>query len=218
MGVFDFRRLNDVTTPDRYPIPHIQDFTANLSGSTISFKIELIKGYYQVPVHPDDIPKTAITTPFGLFEFLRMPFGLKNAAQAFQRLMDETLNGLFGIFVYLDDILVASNSKQEHLILLRSINLAKWEFGKLEFNFLGHKITKHGVSPLPEKVEAINRFRKPDTVKRLQEFIGMVTFYHRFVPSAAMIMQPLYTALKGTPKTLNWTKEMESAFHPPNSL
>ena len=125
--------------------------------------------------------------------------------------------------MYFDDILVASHSKQEHLILLRliferlqhsglAINLAKCEFGKPELNFLGHKITRHGVSPLPEKVEAINRFKRPDTVKGLQEFIGMVTFYHRFVPSAAKIMQPLYTALKGTPKTLNWTKEMESAF------
>ena len=137
--------------------------------------------------------------------------------------MDETLKGLDGIFVYVDDILVASHSKQEHLILLRlmfehlqhsglAINLAKCEFGKPELNFLGHKITKHGVSPLPEKVEVINRFRRPDTVKGLQEFIGMVTFYHRFVPSAAKIMQPLYTALKGAPKTLNWTKEMKSAF------
>ena len=72
----DFRRLNDVTTPDRYPLPHIQDFTANLSGSTIFSKIDFIRGYYQVLVHPVDIPKTAITTPFGLFEFLRMPFGL----------------------------------------------------------------------------------------------------------------------------------------------
>ena len=79
----DFRRLNDVTTPDRYPIPHIQDFTANLSGSTIFSKIDLIKGYYQIADHPDDIPKTAITTHFGLFEFLRMSFGLKNVAQAF---------------------------------------------------------------------------------------------------------------------------------------
>jgi len=149
-----------------------------------------------------------------------MPFGLKNAAQVFQRLIDETLKGLDGIFVYSDDILVASHSKQKHLILLRliferlqhsglAINLANCEFGKSELN---NKITKHGVSPLPEKVEAINRFRRPDTVRGLQEFIGMVTFYHRFVPSAATIMQPLYTAFKGTPKSLNWTKEMESAF------
>ena len=155
-----------------------------------------------------------------------MPFGLKNAAQVFQRLIDETLKGLDGIFVYSDDILVASHWKQKHLILLRliferlqhsglAINLANCEFGKSELN---NKITKHGVSPLPEKVEAINRFRRPDTVRGLQEFIGMVTFYHRFVPSAATIMQPLYTAFKGTPKSLNWTKEMESAFHPPNSL
>ena len=81
----DFRRLNEATTPDRYPVPHIQDFTAGLAGAEVFSKIDLVKGYHQIPVHPEDVPKTAVITPFVLFEFLRMPFGLKNAAQSFQR-------------------------------------------------------------------------------------------------------------------------------------
>ena len=139
----DFRHLNDATTPDRYPVPHIQDFTANLAGTKIFSKIDLVRGYHQIPVHPDDIPKTAVITPFGLWEFLRVPFGLKNAAQAFQRLMDTVLRGLDCTFVYIDDILVASHSKAEHMVHLRQvlerlqqqglvINLAKCQFGRHE--------------------------------------------------------------------------------------
>ena len=84
----DYRRLNTVTTDDRYPLPHIQDFNGHLSGTTVFSVVDLVKGFHQIPMAEEDIPKTAIITPFGLFEFLRMPFGLKNAAQAFQRLMD----------------------------------------------------------------------------------------------------------------------------------
>ena len=87
----DYRRLNCTTEDDRYPIPRIHDFTANLAGKVLFSKVDLVRGYHQVPVHPDDVPKTAVITPFGLFEFLRMPFGLKNAAQSFQRLMDTVL-------------------------------------------------------------------------------------------------------------------------------
>jgi hypothetical protein len=104
----DYRRLNVQTTPDRYTCPNIADLTARLAGCRVFTKLDLKKGYHQVPVHQDDICKTAIITPFGLFEYVRMPFGLRNAGQTFQRLMDKVLQGLDFVFIYLDDVLIAS--------------------------------------------------------------------------------------------------------------
>lgn len=137
----DFRCLNNATAPDRYPVPHIQDFSAHLAGTVIFSKVDLVRGYHQVPVHPQDVQKTAVITPFGLFEFLRMPFGLKGAAQTFQHLMDSVLRDMPFLFVYLDDILVASTSDEEHMAHLRQlfvrlsehgliINPAKCQFGQ----------------------------------------------------------------------------------------
>ncbi|KAL6455468.1 hypothetical protein MHYP_G00360970 [Metynnis hypsauchen] len=217
----DYRRLNDATTPDRYPIPNIQDFSAGLAGRIIFSKVDLVRGYHQVPVHPADVPKTAVITPFGLFEFLRMPFGLKNAAQTFQRLMDSVLRDLPFLFVYLDDILVASVSRSEYLHHLRLlferlsqhgliINPAKCQFGLHTIDFLGHRITSSGAVPLPAKVEAIQSFVRPLTVKALQEFLGMVNFYHRFIPRAADLMRPLYEALKGKRLLNTWWTGLKS--------
>ena len=199
--------LNDATILDRYPVPHIQDFTAHLAGKHVFSKIDLVHSYHQIPVAAADVPKTAIITPFGLFEFLRMPFGLKNSAQAFQRLMDTVCQGLDCAFVYIDDILVASKNIKEHKVHIRQLWLCR--FGLNKIDFLGHLITQHGITPLPSKVDAVRQFKQPSTVKGLQEFVGMV---NQFIPAAAKIMMPLFAALSGKPKTMVWSEGMIKSF------
>ena len=126
---WDYRRLNERTSGDAYPIPHIHDFATGLSGCRVFSKINLVKGYHQVPLHAEDVSKTAITTPFGLFKFVRMPFGLKNVMQTFQRLMDNVTNQLMGVFAYLDDVLVASPSAAQHERDLQQLFDALRRFG-----------------------------------------------------------------------------------------
>lgn len=219
----DYRRLNEKTIADRYPIPHVQDFSNNLRGTRIFSKVDLVRGYHQMPVRSEDIPKTAVITPFGLFEFVRMPFGLKNSAQAFQRLMHMVCADLDFVYVYLDDILVASKSATEHHIHLRTLfsrlekhglvlNTAKCVFGVDTIEFLGHCVNQHGAKPLVSKVRAIQDFTRPKTIKGLQEFLGMVNYYHRFIPGASRTTRPLNAATSGTDKLLNWTTEMDTAF------
>ena len=123
--------------PDRYSIPLIADLTARLHGRKIFGKVDLVKGYHQIPVAEEDIAKTAITTPFGTFESVRMPFGLKNAGQTFQRMMDEILGDLEFAFIYMDDVLVASRSEEEH---------------EDHFRQLFQRLAAHGIGGQPEQV------------------------------------------------------------------
>ena len=147
----DYCRLNEATVHDTYQLPLISDFTARLKGCTVFSKVDLAKAYHQIPMQPEHIPKTAIVTPFSTFEFLRMPFGLKNSAQAFQRLMDSIFGSIPFVFVYLDDLLIASRSPKEHKAhlhevfeLLRQdslfINKSKCLLGVSSLSFLGHKV------------------------------------------------------------------------------
>lgn len=223
----DYRRLNEQTIPDKYPIPHIQDITQSVAGAVCFSKIDLKRAYHQIPIHPDDIQKTAIITPFGLFEFPVMVFGLCNAAQTFQRFMNHVLHGLEFAVAYIDDVCIASKSRAEHDRHIRTVldrfreyglvvNADKCEFFQDSVAFLGHRIDKDGIRPLEDKVSAIREFPLPSTVQHLRRFLNMLNYYKRFINNASQLQAPLLELIKGNKKNdktpIEATQTMREAF------
>ncbi|GFV89773.1 hypothetical protein TNCV_827651 [Trichonephila clavipes] len=206
--VGDYRALNAQTIKEKYPIPCIADFTSELYGKQIFSHIDLIKAYHQIPINPSDVHKTAICTPFGLFESSRMQFGLCNASSTFQRFIDEVTRDLPFVYAFVDDLLVASDNEPQHLEHLEilfsklkeyglCINVEKCQFGQSTIEFLGFKLSGEGIEPLPDRVKCILEFPQPTTLTQLRRYLGIFNFYRRCIPKAADILEPLVKFLEG---------------------
>ncbi len=221
----DYRLLNSITVKDRYPIPHTEDCLNRLGRGKIFSSLDGTSGYWQVGLTKDSIPKTAMLTKYGSYEWLVMPFGLTNAPATFQRLMNHVLQPLLDtcVVVYLDDILIFSESLEEHvkhlemvLTLLREHKIylqpAKCEIAVDSLEFLGHIVTANGIQVDPKKVEVIKTWPLPANAGDVRSFLGLSNYYRRFIGNYAEITAPL-TSLLRTKVSWSWTKECENAFN-----
>ena len=201
----DYRRLNAKTRRDAFPLPRIEECFDALHGARFFSSIDLASGYHQVAVHENDQHKTAFTTPFGLYEYSRLPFGVCNGPATFQRLMQVTMNDLVfqTMLVYLDDILVYSETFEDHLLRLEKVlqrlketglkvKVQKCHFLQSEVCFLGHQISAEGIGTDPDKVAAVKQWQAPTTVKELRSFLGFGSYYRRFVEGFSQLAGPLH--------------------------
>lgn len=200
----DYRELNKVTIKNRYPLPRIDDLFDQLQGASVFSKIDLRSRYHQLKIKQDDIPKTAFRTRYGHFEFLVMPFGLTNAPAAFMDMMNRIFQPYLDRFVvvFIDDILVYSKNKKDHeehlKIILQTLRekqlyakFKKCEFWLDQVSFLGHIISREGVSVDPVKIEAIKNWPQLTNVKEIRSFLGLAGYYRRFVEGFSKIAVPL---------------------------
>lgn len=207
--VIDYRKLNEITVGDAYPIPSIIDIIDQCGGAKYFSVLDLALGFHQIELDPDSKHKTAFSAPFGHYEYNRMPFGLKTAPSTFQRLMDIILTGLQGIdmFIYMDAIVIYASSLEEHSQKLRRLlgrlktaglmlQPDKCFFLQKEIVYLGHLITDTGVKPDPKKVEAVRKFPIPKTKNNIKEFLGLTGYYRRFISDYSKIAKPCYLVIK----------------------
>ncbi|KAL0539581.1 hypothetical protein IC582_023797 [Cucumis melo] len=220
----DYRELNKVTVKNRYPLPRIDDLFDQLQGATVFSKIDLRSGYHQLRIKDEDVPKTAFRSRYGHYEFIVMSFCLTNAPAVFMDLMNRVFREFLDTFVivFIDDILIYSKTEAEHEEHLRIVlqtlrdnklyaKFSKCEFWLKQVSFLGHVVSKAGVSVDPAKIEAVIGWTRPSTVSEVRSFLGLAGYYRRFVENFSRIATPLtQLTRKGAPFV--WSKACEDSF------
>ena len=220
----DYRELNKVTVRNKYPLPRIDDLFDQLQGACVFSKIDLRSGYHQLRVKGEDVPKTAFRTRNRHYEFLVMPFGLTNAPAAFMDLMNRVFKPYLDLFVvvFIDEILVYSRSGEEHRrhlsIVLQTLRdkqlyakLKKCEFWLDRISFLGHVVTKDGISVDLGKVDAVANWRRPSTVTEIRSFLGLAGYYRQFIEGFSKFALPM-TKLTQKGVKFEWSDECERSF------
>src|SRR3954467_12828467 len=208
-----YRKLNDVTIKNKYPLPKIEDLFDQLTGAKVFYKIDLRTGYHQLKIRAEDIPKTAFTIRYGLYEYTVMSFGLTNAPAYFMNLMNN---------IFIDDILIYSKSEQEHELHLRTIlgtlrehrlyaKFSKFEFWLQEVGFIGHIVSAGGIAVDPAKVKDVEDWQAPTTQTQVRAFLGLAGYYRKFVEGFSSIARPMTQLLKKD-KKFEWTDKCEASF------
>ncbi|XP_052152528.1 uncharacterized protein LOC127770762, partial [Oryza glaberrima] len=220
----DYRSLNEVTIKNKYPLPRIDDLFDQLKGAKVFSKIDLRSGYHQLKIRTGDIPKTAFSTRYGLYEFTVMSFGLTNAPAYFMNLMNKVFMDYLDKFVvvFIDDILIYSKDEEEHAEHLRLVleklrkhklyaKFSKCEFWLKEVAFLGHVISASGVAVDPAKVEAVTEWKAPKSVTEIRSFLGLAGYYRRFIEGFSKIARPMTQLLKKE-KKFAWSEQCQENF------
>ena len=225
---FDGRRLNRVIKPDAYPLPRVDRILSLLKGAKFMSSIDLSKAFWQIPLDEQSKEKTAFSVPGrGLFHFKVVPFGLIHSAQCQQRLMD----AIFGpelepkVFCYLDDIIVISSSFDEHIRILRevltrlkaanlTVNFEKCEFFKSSLKYLGYVVDSEGLRTDPDKISSMINYPRPTNTTEIKRFIGMTSWYRKFINHFSTLVSPINDLIKGRKKgqKITWTPEAENSF------
>lgn len=224
----DFRKVNEVTKTDSYPLPRMEDCVDRVGSAQFVTKLDMLKGYWQVPLSSRASEISAFVTPDHFLQYTVMPFGLKNAPATFQRLMHSVLSGVANCEVYLDDIVVYTKTWEGHMETLKEVfsrlckasltlNLAKCDFGKAVVNYLGKEVGRGQIRPLAAKVQAILDFPTPQNRKQLRRFLGMAGYYRGFCRNFAEVVLPL-TSLTSVKTPFLWSPQCEDAFNSVKAL
>lgn len=224
--VIDFRKVNAATVPDHYPLPILRDILQSIgSGNTVFTSLDLLSGFFQIPLDKESREITAFSTHNGHYEWLRTPMGLRNAPLTFQRMINHLFSGIIGqgLFVYMDDLIVVSRDMDSHFEKLSlvfeklshaglKLNLQKCKFFRTRIEFLGHVVDQHGVHTSDTKVSAVQKFPTPKTTDNVRSFLGLAGYYRAFVKGFASIASPLTRLLKKD-VPFQWHDKQQQSFN-----